>query len=200
MPLNKKADSDLSVTRWLAELRAGDDLAATRLWKFLHRRLLSVSRVELGRSAHRSSYDEDDVAQSAFYSLCKALQNGRYEQLENREELWKILAVIAINKARNRARDQGRQKRGGDKAHVADGDPYLQGLVSAEFTVDEDLMMKEECERLLTLLQRDELKQVAILKVEGYTNEEIADRLRCSRRSVQRRLNLIRDLWSKELQ
>ena len=59
--------------------------------------------------------------------------------------------------------------------------------------------MKEECERLLKMLVRDEVKQVALLKVEGYTNEEIAGLLDCTRRTVQRRMDFIRTVWSREL-
>jgi len=36
---------------------------------------------------------------------------------------------------------------------------------------------------------------VALLKMEGYTGEEIADRLGCSLRSVARKLELIRRTW-----
>ena len=35
-------------------------------------------------------------------------------------------------------------------------------------------------------------------RVEGYTNDEIASKLGCTRRTVQRRLNLIRDLWQRD--
>ncbi len=194
-PLN-----DASVTRWLRELRSGDDAAASRLWEFLRKRLLVVSRNAIERGRPQSTYDEDDVAQSAYYSLCSAIQAGRYEELEDRDQLWKLLTVIAVNKVKNRVRNGARIRRGGQDNHVANGDPHLQNLISSNLPVDDDVMMQEECERLLSLLQQDELKQVAVLKVEGYTNVEIADHLMCSRRSVQRRLNLIRDVWASEIQ
>ena len=61
------------------------------------------------------------------------------------------------------------------------------------------MQMEEECQNLLQMLVRDEVKQVALLKVEGYTNEEIAEMLDCTRRTVQRRLDFIRSVWSRKL-
>jgi DNA-directed RNA polymerase specialized sigma24 family protein len=56
----------------------------------------------------------------------------------------------------------------------------------------------EEYQRLLDLLGEDSLRQVAILKMEGCTNDEVAERLDCSRRTVARKLETIRIIWSKE--
>jgi DNA-directed RNA polymerase specialized sigma24 family protein len=56
-------------------------------------------------------------------------------------------------------------------------------------------MMAEECERLLGALDDDPLRQVALSRMEGYTNDEIADQLGCARRTIARRLELIRKTW-----
>jgi len=56
----------------------------------------------------------------------------------------------------------------------------------------------EECQRLLGRLGDAELRSVALWKMEGYTNEEIAARLNCVPRTVQRKLGLIRTLWDQE--
>ena len=42
-----------------------------------------------------------------------------------------------------------------------------------------------------------ELKQVALLKLEGYQNAEVAVRLGCSLPTVERKLRLIRRLWTR---
>ena len=44
----------------------------------------------------------------------------------------------------------------------------------------------------LDSLGDDTLKAVALWKLEGYSNEEIAAKLRCVTRSVERKLNVIR--------
>ena len=55
------------------------------------------------------------------------------------------------------------------------------------------------CRRLLDSLQEPGLRQIALWKVEGYTNEEIADRLDCVPRTIERKMSRIRLLWKHEL-
>lgn len=196
----KKVEEENSVTRCLHELRDGDESAATRLWKFLNRRLLQLSRTAVDRTRQATGYDEHDVAQSAFIALCSAVQSGRYKDVSDRIGIWKLLAVITLNKAKNRAARDNCQRRGGGRTKSVDVELELQQIASPELTAEEQLSVHEECERLLGMLRSDELQRVAILKVEGHTNEEVAERLDCSRRSVQRRLNLIREIWASEIQ
>jgi DNA-directed RNA polymerase specialized sigma24 family protein len=58
--------------------------------------------------------------------------------------------------------------------------------------------MTEECRRLLDRLGDPGLETVALWKMEGYTNAEIAAQLGCAPRSVERKLRLIRGLWMEE--
>jgi len=58
--------------------------------------------------------------------------------------------------------------------------------------------MIEECRRLLENLGDDRLRSLALMKMEGFTNSEIADNLGCSRNTIERKLRLIRGLWSRE--
>ena len=60
-------------------------------------------------------------------------------------------------------------------------------------------MMSEECRRLLRVLNDPELEGVVLLKLEGFSNDEIAKQFGYSRRTIQRMLALIRDLWSQEV-
>ncbi len=39
------------------------------------------------------------------------------------------------------------------------------------------------------------LRQIAFWKLEGYTNEEIAEKLECTLRTVERKLERIRAYW-----
>jgi DNA-directed RNA polymerase specialized sigma24 family protein len=59
-------------------------------------------------------------------------------------------------------------------------------------------MMAEECQRLLERLADPGLEALAAAKMEGCTNEEIAQRFRCSVRTIERRLRLIRKKWEDE--
>jgi DNA-directed RNA polymerase specialized sigma24 family protein len=57
----------------------------------------------------------------------------------------------------------------------------------------------EECRWLLESLGDGELRAVALWKMEGYTNEEIAAKMGRKVLTVTRKLNMIRRLWEKEL-
>jgi DNA-directed RNA polymerase specialized sigma24 family protein len=58
--------------------------------------------------------------------------------------------------------------------------------------------MKYECCRLLGRLGDKTLRSVAIWKMEGYTNAEIARRLGCVEQTVERKLQRIRRHWERE--
>ena len=176
-------------------MRLGDEVAAEFLWKFTNAKLTSLARQKTGSSG---TYDEEDVALDAFASLCDGLQDGRLDQIADRQSLWSILATITINRARKFARDEKRLKRGGGMAQNLDKS-ILENTPSGEASPDISLVGKDECRRLLGLLGKKELQTVALLKVDGHTNDEIAEMVGCTRRSIQRRLNLIRDVWSNEL-
>ena len=61
-------------------------------------------------------------------------------------------------------------------------------------------MMGDECRRLLEKLGDPQLRELAVAKMEGCSNREIAQRLDCALRTVERRLKLIRDEWRQELE
>ncbi|MEN1678806.1 MAG: ECF-type sigma factor [Planctomycetota bacterium] len=61
-----------------------------------------------------------------------------------------------------------------------------------EFAVE----VAESCRRRLASLGDEELVKVATMRLEGYTTQEIAERLNCSPRTVERRLEAIRRAWA----
>jgi len=50
----------------------------------------------------------------------------------------------------------------------------------------------------LDSLGDETLRQVAVLALEGWTNDEIATQINRSTRSVERKLEVIRRLWTEE--
>ncbi len=198
MTVEPLTESNPSVTRWVHELRHGDEVAARRLWEFVGARLIATARREVGQVTPRG-YDEDDVAQSAFGALCASVRKGAYSDLAGRGELWQLLSVITLNKARRKARDESRRRRGGGVAHATLTEELCEQAVAPDGDPAVKVIAQDECARLLKLLDRREVRLVALLKVEGYTNTEIARQLGCTRRSVHRRLALIREVWAREL-
>ena len=150
-----------SVTHWITQLKAGDPQAAQKLWESYFLRLVRLARKKLEGTPRRAT-DEEDVALSAFDSLCRGAEAGRFSQLLDRDSLWQLLVAITAHKALDLARHERRQKRGGgrvlDEAALprpADSDADGAGLeqvLSREPTPEFALQIAEEFQRLLDSL------------------------------------------------
>jgi DNA-directed RNA polymerase specialized sigma24 family protein len=189
-------NNDGSVTRCIAELKAGEESAAERLWQTYFQRLVGLARAKLGSRA-RPLANEEDVALSAFKSLCLGAARGRFPQLRDRDNLWPLLVVLTARKVQDLVKHEMREKRGGGlgNGHQV-GDRELEAVLGHEPSPEFSAMVAENCERLLDLLEPAE-RQIALLRLEGYTNAEIAARLSCALRTVERRLELIRRIWDR---
>ncbi len=73
----------------------------------------------------------------------------------------------------------------------------LEQLVGEEPTPEFAVLVAEEYHNRLEALEDETLRQIAIWKLEGYTNEEIAARLGCALRTVANKLKLIRLKWEQ---
>jgi hypothetical protein len=78
-------------------------------------------------------------------------------------------------------------------------DGGLGAILGQEPTPAFAAQVTEECERLLKQLGSAELRSIAVWKMEGDTNEDIATKLQCAPRTVERKLERIRLIWEKEL-
>src|SRR5262249_31767042 len=123
--------------------------------------------------------------------------------LKDRDGLWAVLVVLTARKATDQFRYQHRDKRGGglvrgDSAlRPAGGDSGpvgLDALPGDAPTPLEAALLAEAGEGLLARLRDPALRQLAVWKLEGYTNAEIAARLGCSVPTVERRLAIMRRL------
>src|SRR5262245_37496230 len=188
-----------SITRCLARLLGGDRAAAQELWARYFRRLVGLARSRL-RSAPRRMADEEDVALSAFDSFYRRAEAGGFPRLEDRDDLWQVLFVITVRKAVDLVEHEGRPSRGGSRvrglADLAEFD--VERLIGPEPTPALAAQLDEQCRRLLDRLGDDELRAVALRKLEGYTNEEVAAERGCVVQTVERKLRRIRGIWSEE--
>jgi DNA-directed RNA polymerase specialized sigma24 family protein len=200
------SDSFASVTQWIEDVRQGDDSAAQALWNRYFQRLVALARAKLAGSPTRAE-DEEDVALCALNSFFQSVQQGRYPQLRDRHGLWPLLARITEFKAVNLRQKVRAKKRGGgfvrgDSAFQVGGlEELVGGIENAAVAGPSDGFAESlnlMCRELMEQLGGDEsLVQIARLKLEGYTNAEIATRIGRVPRTVERKLDLIRTLWSK---
>jgi DNA-directed RNA polymerase specialized sigma24 family protein len=196
-----------SVTHWILQLKAGDRAAAQPLWETYCRQLLDRARRKLAGLPRRAA-DEEDVALSAFDSFYRGAERGRFPQLNDRHDLWQLLVVITERKAIDLVQHERRARRGGGKvldegalpaAESSAKEAAFAQVGGREPTPAFAAQVAEECQRLLDSLADPELKAVALWKMEGYTIDEIAARLGCVARTVDRKLRLIRSTWGKEI-
>jgi DNA-directed RNA polymerase specialized sigma24 family protein len=193
------------VTSWLGRLQAGDTLAAQALWDRYFPLLVRLARSRLGGIPCRTA-DEEDVALSGFASFVRGAEAGRFPQLAERTELWNLLVVITARKVAALKTRQRRLRRGGgkvrgDSAFLGPSSPAeqdrqgIENVIGSAPTPDFAAQVAEEYQLLLAGLEDDTLRSVAVWRLEGYTNEEIAGKLDCSVATVERKLRRIRNAW-----
>jgi RNA polymerase sigma factor (sigma-70 family) len=195
--------TDDPVTRWIDALKAGDEDAAAELWGCYFERLVRLARQRLGSTPRRVA-DEEDVAVSVFRCLCAGAEHGRLAEIEHRDDLWRVLVTMTMRKAIDLQRRMGGQKRGGGQVRGEsifgkEGDDHSPGLQQFSDLAPSPqtlAILDEEGKRLLDSLEDDRLRQVALWRLEGYTNEEIAEKLGLTTRSVERKMQRIREKWS----
>ncbi len=197
-----------SVSHCIDNLRAGDQAAAHLIWERYFRRLVGLAAKKL-RGTSRRAADEEDVVQSALKSFFVGVGHGKFPKLTDRNSLWPLLIVITTRKAfdliqRNRRLKNGGGKVQGESAFIGKGGslseaPGINNVFGSELTPELKVAIAEETDRLLESLGDAELSKVAILKMDGHTNDEIKAKLNCSRATVERKLRLIRIFWEKEM-
>jgi DNA-directed RNA polymerase specialized sigma24 family protein len=192
-----------SITQLLCELKAGDDAAQQELWNRYFSRLVRLARTMLRTSARRAA-DEEDAALSAMDAFFRGVHEGRFPALDNRTNLWPLLVRITAHKAAQQSQRESRKKRGGGRVRGESGLVWnqdhvsaIEGVVGDEPTPEFAAQVAEQCGLLLGLLDDDSQRTVAQLKLEGYTNREIAKKIDRAERTVEWKLKLIRQTWEE---
>lgn len=187
------------VTDWISQLADDDQEAAERLWAHFSARVKNLARQQLDPRTRRI-YDEQDAANSAFHSLCRGIQDGRFDQVTDRDSMWGLLAVITARKVSAQQRSEHRQKRGGgqvrgDSVFAQFGVKGLDAVTGDEPTPEFEAVFTETCDRLMESLDDPMLNRIAMLKFEGHRNTEVAQEIGRTRRTVERKLEEIRRIW-----
>jgi RNA polymerase sigma factor (sigma-70 family) len=201
------AEDPGSVTHWIDGLKAGQPDAADALWQRYYERVIKVARQRLGPVPQQAVEDAEDAALSAIHGLFAGVAQGRFERLSDRVDLWQLLVAITVKKALSQRQRHSRLKRGGH--HV------IRGQNSAENVGDEDqenavarslskepdpqsaAIIQDQFQELLDSLSDSTLRQIALWRMDGLSNAEIAQKLGCVVRTVERKIERIRLIWEE---
>lgn len=198
-----------SITVWIKQLKAGEAEAAQKVWEAYFSKLVGVARRRLG-GGRRGVADEEDVALSALKSLCLGVRAGRFPNLVDRDGLWPLLVAITAHKSVDLLRGENRRKRGGAGggniesrvgAAPAQGPVGLSQVLASEPTPEFAAELADQLRNLLERLRKTgdaDLETIALGRMDGESAAEIALRLGCARRTVERKLQLIARLWEKD--
>src|SRR6056297_3967079 len=160
---------------WIERLKSGDRQATEVLWQRYFDRLVTLARSKLGQHARRV-VDEEDVALSAIHSLFEGAEEGQFRKLDDRQDLWKLLATITIRKVHGQRRRDDTQKRGsgrvrGDSVWMPSGDAQwgLPVVPDGQPTPEEAAIFVETVSAMMSQLDDPQLQTIAQRKLEGFS-------------------------------
>ncbi len=187
-----------SITQWLSKLRAGQSQAAEPIWNRYQAKLLSIASQKLDQNPDRS-IDGEDLVQSSFRYVFVAIQNGRYPDIDNREDLWGLLYVATVNRVRQHYRDVNAFKR----SHISSVqaiDPAILEDLQSSFAQAE---VADLLEYLLSRLDLEDpsltLRKIALLYLDEHSASSIAKALHKRKTSILISLRLIRSIWQEHM-
>ena len=190
----EEALSPESSAELLARWRAGDQEAASRLWRRYAVRLVALARSRLSAEMHRH-FDPEDLVQSAYRCFFAGDRGDRYV-LKASGDLWRLLVAITIHKVHDKATRLRAQKRAlGKDQSLADeaGMAQLQGeILTQDPTPAEAAALTDELEQILRQLEPIQRKMVE-LRLQGFELAEIAVATGNNERTVRRIMKWLRD-------
>lgn len=200
------SDAESRLVNWYASLDSVENQAAERLWSLYFARMVGVARSKLS-NFKRATLDEEEIALSAFKSFCLALRAGNAVADQSNVNLWPLLVTLTLNKAIDHIRRENRQKRGGPKAsgdagpgRATDSSSWNE-LVSKDPSPDSLAAATESFDQLLQTLDATgdpTLREITLLSISGHSSTELADRMGCTPRTIQRKLKTVRAIWERQ--
>lgn len=179
---------------------------AERIWQEFYPRLVGLARAKLGGLPKRV-YDEEDVALSAMKSYFRARDQGRLTSVDGRDELWRLLALITTRKViavyrKRAAKTKSDGKIAGESAFINANQGTNQigiaGVADLTLLPECTEQIMTECEDLLKMLPDDKHRRTAVMRLEGYSNQEISDELQCSLARTKQRFQRVREIWADQ--
>lgn len=182
-----------SVTRWIRQSRTGDSVAIRRVYDHYFEKLAVIARPLIGSLSR--SRDEEDIALSVLHRALSDIERGAFPDIGDREEMMALLVTITKRKSIDHVKMETAQKRNANQTH--DLPAEFSGLstepnpaFAAEFV--------DIYEHLISSIDEDTTREIVIRKLSGSTNEEVAQEVGTSKRTVIRKWNLALKTWKDQ--
>ncbi len=166
----------------MSNLRRGDPDAAAEIFRRFVRRLTALASRQF-EAGLRDRADPEGVVQSVYKSFFLRDHNAPFD-LDGWERLWALLAVITVRKCSRKRREYlVRPSADGDWVEAVDRQP----------TPMEAVELAELIGKIFQEVGRDD-REAAEMILQGCTAVEIAEKCRCSERTVRRLRDRIREV------
>jgi DNA-directed RNA polymerase specialized sigma24 family protein len=179
-----------SVSHWISQAKAGDEVALAKLHQRYWPALVGLARQRLHGSPIPS--DEEDIAQQAFLGFYQAVKSQRVPKLVNRHQFLALLSHIISCKACNQVSHELTARKGA--GHVQQGSAIMRLAEDSACSPLEEAILKDCYQKYVGNIPQN-LRPYAELFLQGHTRLEIAGRMGCADRTVDRKLALIREYW-----
>ncbi len=193
-----------SVTRWISQIREGQQEALDAFSKRYFSKIRNLAKSRL------SNPDSEEVANDVLVALTNSISSGKYPDLGDRTSLWYLILRITQRRVIALSRRDKAQRRIPTEAlasEPANGEDNVESLTEYESDLDDVITSKSsdaawveisDCwEELLRCLPDDECRKIAQLKLEYYSNREIAQMLRFTPSMINRKVRLIQEEWQR---
>jgi DNA-directed RNA polymerase specialized sigma24 family protein len=178
--------------------------------------MVKLARALIRRYGLQAVLDAEDAANAALYQVYKATSVGKPPRFEDDDGLWRFARVLVAREILDTRRRIGSVRRGGpgrerEKPDVAGSEELVvdRGFVQADVELDklqsrgvsaEDRVAGAlEVEHLIAMLGDPMLKRIVRLRLEGYTDAEIAEETGQDRTTIYRKVRRIRDIWRQSV-
>ena len=177
---------------------------AERIWQKFFPRLMRFAKTRITH-LRTGAFDEEDIALSAIKSFFRCMEAGKYQAIEGDDELWRLLVTITSRKITAQLRRQMAAKRANEHTESVFGDadgahdsfaPGLAQVMDKRNLPESTSAVINACEEMLGLLTNEMVKRTAIMRLEGYSNQEIAAELQCSVARVKQRVAKAKQVWN----
>lgn len=185
--------------QWIDGLRQGQAEVLNDFWGHYGPMLERLADKNLAKGI-RPRLGPEDVAQSVCRTFFRRAKEGQF-QLEDHDNLWRLLVAITLTKVREKTRFHMRDKRGVQReTPIAGGEEAsaVMPLPSGGPAPDEMAEFSDLLDTTLAGLDEEE-RQVVELKLQDCTHDEVAERIGISERTVRRILKKVQSRLERML-